>query len=277
MMNKLTAEEYLQEGNLDEAMQQLKEQVRKDPANVQQRIFLFQLLCIQGDWQRALTQLNVAGELDDSTLAMVSMYRQVIACERFREQVFMGNKEPLVMDRPEEWVAWLIQALKLTGQEKYQESQQLRERAFDAAPAISGTIDAQPFAWIADSDVRLGPMQEAIIDGRYFWVPVQCIQSMTIEKPVDLRDLVWLPVHYAWRNGGESYGLIPTRYPASYQRDDPLLALSRKTIWEDCGADLYIGYGQKVLTTESLEYPVMDIREIKFDAIADLEKELSGG
>ena len=268
--------DYLKQGNTAEALRQVQALVRSQPAEVKHRIYLFQLLSVLGQWEKALTQLNVAGELDDSTLAMVSMYRQVIPCERFREEVFLGNREPVVMDKPEEWVALLIQALKLTGQGKYTESQQLRDRALAAAPVISGTIDTQPFEWLADSDVRLGPMLEAIIDGRYLWVPMQCIRSMVIEQPADLRDVVWLPVHFTWTNGGESYALMPTRYPASYQSDDPLLALSRKTIWEDCGADLFIGYGQKVLVTEASEYPVMDVREIKFNSVQS-EQERSGG
>ena len=138
-MNKLTAQEYLQQGDLQEALQLLQEQVRAQPADVLQRIFLFQLLCVQGQWERALTQLNVAGELDDSTLAMVSMYRQVIACERFREEVFLGNKDPVIFGKPEEWVALLIQALKLTAQGEYSKAQQIRTQAFDAVPMTSVT------------------------------------------------------------------------------------------------------------------------------------------
>jgi len=65
-----------------------------------------------------------------------------------------------------------------------------------------------------------------MIEGRYFWIPMVRIRSVSIEKPVDLRDVVWIPAHFTWTNGGESYGVIPTRYPESYKTDDPLLALS---------------------------------------------------
>jgi len=263
-MNKLTAEEYLQQGDLQEALQQLQEQVRAQPANVQHRIFLFQMLCVQGQWERALTQLNVAAELDDSTLAMVSMYRQVIACEQFREQVFLGNKEPIIFGKPGEWVALLIQALKLTAQGEYAKSQQLRSQAFAAAAVTSGVIDGQSFEWFSDSDPRLGPIMEAIIDGRYFWVPIENLQTIVIDEPADLRDVVWLPAHFTWNNGGESYGLIPSRYPLSYQHDS-LLALSRKTQWQDCGEDLFLGVGQKIWATQSNEYSVMDVRAIQFN------------
>ena len=260
----MTAEEYLKQGDINAALLQLQEQVKKQPANPELRVFLFQLLSVMGQWDRALTQLNVASELDDATLAMVSMYRQVIACEQFREQVFLGNKEPVIFGKPGEWLALLIQALKLTVQGENAKSQTLRSQAFESAPVTSGSIDGQEFQWIADSDPRLGPIMEAIVDGRYLWVPIENLQTIVIDEPLDLRDVVWLPTHFTWSNGGESYGLIPSRYPLSYQHD-PLLALSRKTEWQDCGEDLFVGLGQRIWSTESNEYSVMDVRNVQFN------------
>ena len=268
----MTAEDYLKQGDINNALLQLQEQVKKQPANPELRIFLFQLLSVLGQWDRALTQLSVVGDLDDSALVMVSMYRQVIACECFREQVFLGNKEPIIFGKPAEWLALLIQALKLTAQGESEKSQSLRTQAFESAPITSGTIDEQEFQWIADSDPRIGPVMEAIVDGRYLWVPIDNLTAIVIDEPVDLRDVVWLPAHFVWNNGGESYGLIPSRYPLSYQHD-PLLALSRKTEWQDCGADLFLGQGQKIWSTESNEYAAMDVRTIQFNTSPASEEE----
>ncbi len=268
----MTAEESLKQGDINSALLELQDQVRKQPANVELRVFLFQLLSVMGQWDRALTQLNVAGDMDDSTLAMVTMYRQVVACERLREQVFMGNKDPVVFGKPKEWVALLLQALKLTAKGEYAKSQQLRAQAFDEAAAVSGSIDEQPFVWIADSDPRLGPIVEAIIDGRYLWVPIENLKSLTIDEPVDLRDVVWLPTHFTWQNGGENYGLLPARYPFSYQYDASL-ALSRKTEWQDCGDDLFLGVGQKIWVTDVDEYPLLDARSLQFAGETASEQE----
>ncbi len=264
----MTADESLKQGDINGSLKQLQEQVKKQPENAELRIFLFQLLSVMGQWERALTQLNVAGELDDSTLAMVSMYRQVIICEQLREQVFLGNKDPIIFGQPNEWVALLVQALKLTAQGEITKSQQLRTQAFDAAVITAGFINEQPFEWLADCDPRLGPVMEAMIDGRYLWIPVENIKSIDIEEPCDLRDVIWLPAHFTWNNEGESYGIIPTRYPLSYQHD-PLLALSRKTEWQDCGDELFLGIGQKIWATDTNEYPVMDIRKIQFNSKED--------
>ncbi len=112
------------------------------PADAKLRVFLFQLLCVQGDWSRALNQLNVACELDASTVPMVQAYRETIQCERLREQVFKGQKVPLLFGEPETWMALLIEALLREGRgDTTPTPQTLREQAFRTGarqPARSG-------------------------------------------------------------------------------------------------------------------------------------------
>lgn len=264
----MTPEDCLKLGNLDEALRLLQNRIKKQPSNPQDRVFLFQLLSVMGQWERALTQLKVVKELDDSSIAMVLMYRQVIACEQIREQVFLGQQEPMVIGEPKQWIALLIQALRLAAQGEYAASQALRMQAFEEAPGVGGTINDEPFGWLADSDARIGPIIEAFIDGRYLWASLENLQSIVIEEPVDLRDVVWLPVHFAWTNGGENYGLMPARYPQSYQID-PLLALSRKTIWQEYPHDLTIAYGQKMWVTDQSEYPLLETRTINIQPAAN--------
>ncbi|NOQ64406.1 MAG: tetratricopeptide repeat protein [Methyloprofundus sp.] len=259
----MTAEEYLKQGDINSALEQLQGQVKKDPANAKLRIFLFQILAVMGQWERALTQLKVAGELDAGALAMVTMYKMVIDCEQYREQVFLGQQEPVIFGEPNEWVAMLIQAIKFNAQGEHKQAQGLRDMAFELAPVCSGSIDDVPFEWLADSDPRLGPMLEVMIGGRYLWLPMENVTNIEIDEPKDLRDVVWLPARFTWTNGGGSYGLIPSRYPFSYQHDDAL-ALSRKTEWQESGTGLYTGLGQKLWATDENEYALMDTRSIQF-------------
>jgi len=134
-------EEFLRAGQLNEAMAALEDEVRGDPTNAKLRVFLFQLLSVLGDWERALTQLNVAAELDALNLLMAQVCRTAINCEAFRAEVFAGKRSPLVFGEPDEWIAWLIQANQMIAEGKYEASKSLRDRAFEAAPAVSGSID----------------------------------------------------------------------------------------------------------------------------------------
>jgi len=253
----------LAERSLQPVLTKVQDQVRREPANSKHRIFLFQLLAIMGQWERALTQLNVLEEMDASSLPMVQTYREALRCEMLRAEVFAGRRSPLIFGDPEPWVALLLEALRLTAEGHYQQAAPIREQAFETAPASSGMIDNQPFTWIADADSRLGPVLEAIVNGRYFWIPFQRISSIKLEAPADLRDLVWMPALFTWRNGGEAVGLIPARYPGSQTSPDPSLQLSHKTEWIEQEEDVYIGMGQRMLASDEGEYPLLDVRLLR--------------
>ena len=267
----MQAAERLKSGNLEEALADLQAQVRKDPSNPQSRVFLFQLLCLLGRWDRARTQLEVLSDMDKKTSPMVQTYGAALACEPVRAEVFAGKRAPLVFGRPQEWVALVLEALKLTAQGKYQEAGKLRAQAFEMAPATSGKVGEQPFAWIADADQRLGPILEAIVNGRYYWIPFHRLKEIRIEKPSDLRDLVWTPAYLTLANGGETVALIPTRYPGSEENPDGAIRLARKTVWTELDPDTYVGLGQRLLATDQGELPLMDVRNIALDGVAEAE------
>src|SRR5687768_4150088 len=90
------AEQAVREGDLDGALRDLQDQVRKAPEKAELRVFLFQLLSAMGDWGRARAQLDVAAELDARTLAMAQMYREALHCERLRSDVFAGKRSPMI-------------------------------------------------------------------------------------------------------------------------------------------------------------------------------------
>jgi type VI secretion system protein ImpE len=262
MHGAAVAELTLKGGNPAAALSQLQEQVREKPSDASLRIFLFQLLCVLGQWERALNQLEVASNLDPAALAMAQMYGEAIRCEAIRAEVFAGRKSPVIFGQPEQWLALLIESRLVAARGEPGRSEELRLRAFDEAPTSSGDIDGRPFAWIADADSRLGPVLEAVINGRYYWVPFARLHRISIETPSDLRDVVWMPAHLEFENGGESVALIPTRYPGSEVSEDGLIALARKTVWDEVATDAHHGLGQRVFTTDAGDAPLMEVRAI---------------
>jgi type VI secretion system protein ImpE len=256
------AERSLKEGDPASALARLQEDVRARPSDAKLRVFLFQLLCVLGQWERALNQLRVASELEPLALPMAQMYGEAVRCEAIRAAVFAGQKSPMILGEPDQWLALLIESRLRAGQGETSQAEELRLRAFEEAPTSSGDIDGRPFEWLADADSRLGPVMEAIINGRYYWVPFSRLTKVSMEAPEDLRDLVWMPAHLDFDNGGESLALIPTRYPGSEASEDGGVALARKTVWEPLGGDAYRGLGQRLLATEAGETPILEIRSI---------------
>lgn len=261
----MKAEELLRSGQLSEALAALESEVRADPVNAKLRVFLFQLLCVLGDWQRALTQLNTAAELDATNLLMAQVCRSALTCEALRAQIFIGKHSPLIFGKPEDWVGLLVQANQLVAEGKYKASEPLRESAFEAAPAVAGTVDNEQFEWIADADTRFGPILEAILDGKYYWVPFTAIKRIQIEPPSDLRDVVWIPAHFTWINKGTVPGLIPVRYPGSESSEDEAVRLARKTEWIEKPGDVYVGLGQRMFATDTGEFSLLQVRQIELN------------
>ncbi len=258
----MQAEALVKQGKPAEALQELQRAARAEPANAKHRVFLFQLLSVLGDWDRALTQLNVAADLDAKTLLMAQVCRPALASEALRQEIFAGQRSPLVFGEPAPWVGWMIEALRATSQGEYGRAAELRSKAMEAAPGVAGTIDGQPFEWIADADMRLGPILEAVIDGRYFWVPLQHIRAIDLEAPADLRDLVWLPARFTWSNGGTGVGLIPARYPGSESSPDGGIQMARKTEWAEPVPGLFTGLGQRLFATDQGEHALLQTRRI---------------
>lgn len=254
----------LREGKLALAMKLLQDQIRLKPADASLRVFLFQLLCVQGGWERALNQLTVAGELDASTLPMVQTYREAVRCEMLRNEVFLGKRTPLLLGEPAVWVAMLIEALSLESKGLADEAKAMRDQAYEAAPASTGTLDDQPFQWIADADMRLGPVLEAVINGKYYWVPMCHLAQVRIEPPADLRDCVWAAAQLSFVNGGESVALLPIRY-AGTDLARPELALARQTEWLEPHPGFFTGAGQRLLTTDAGDRGFLDVRVMAFD------------
>jgi type VI secretion system protein ImpE len=261
------AEAALRAGDPRAALQHLTSAVRAKPADAKLRIFLAQLLCVLGQWERAHTQLNVVADMDAETVAMRETVGHAIRCELTRAKVFAGNRTPMVFGQPDEWLALLIESLLQKGQGNVAMADELAARAFDAAPECSGKIDGEAFAWLADADSRLGPVLEACVNGRYYWIPLSRLSRVELDAPEDLRDCVWTPANFMFSNGGETVALIPTRYPGSESSEDGAICLARKTEWLDAGNDRWLGLGQRVFATDAGDHAIMSVRTIELDEV----------
>lgn len=244
------------------ALDRVKAEVRRAPREGRLRVFLFQLFCVSGEWDRAVAQLSVASELDPAILPVAVDYRAVIRCEMLRERVFQGARTPTILGEPQEWLSLLIEANRLLASGAATEAVGLRDAAFEAAPAVAGSLNGTPFEWIADADPRLGPVLEAMVDGKYYWVPFDRLRRVTVAPPTDLRDMIWTPAQFTWSTGGESAGFIPTRYPGSAKAGDDL-ATSRRTEWRaDATGAWELGLGQRMLATDADEVAILDLRQL---------------
>ena len=105
----MTAKQLLQQAKVPEALAALQNEVRAAPNDAKLRVFLFQIMAITGQWERAANQLKVCTDQDDSTLLMAQVCGPALAAENLRAEIFAGKRSPLLLGEPEEWIGWLLE------------------------------------------------------------------------------------------------------------------------------------------------------------------------
>ena len=119
---------------------------------------------------------------------------------------------------------------------------------------------------MADADSRLGPVFEMVINGEYHWIAMADVAKLEISPPKDLRDLVWTVCIMTLSNGGMFPVLMPVRYPGAVESADPQVMLARKTDFRALTGEHVAGIGQRMLVTETDDAPLLEVRELQFDA-----------
>ncbi|VXB38730.1 ImpE/SciE family protein [Burkholderia sp. 8Y] len=259
----------------DEAIASLVNSIRREPAVAVHRWSLFQCFCVTGEWERAMQQLQVYGQLDASAERVVQTFRDLIRAERWRERVMAGTQQPaFIYDDAPGWMRSLIAALGCAAQGDTCAADRTREAALNGAPLVAGRTAGQAFEWIADSDSRLGPVCEFIAAGSYRWVALSDIARWRVRQPSSLIDLVWTPCTLTLLDGATLHGFVPARYPLSrdgVHASREALHTGRETVWEELGRTGVIGHGRKTWSTDAGDFSVFELSDCAFgqDATQD--------
>ncbi len=258
------ADDLLRAGDLSGARQALVDRVKRAPDDQPSRMFLFQLQCVLGEWDKAKAQLRLLTQMSPEAQMLAVAYNMAIDAEIEREKAFAGQAPPALLVNTSEWAGDIAAALGFLAQDRTAESLDARDRAFDAAPDTPGQFGDQAFDWISDADARFGPSFEAVIYGRWGLVPFDAVRKITSEGPQDLRDLVWLPVEIEFKTGQSVAAILPARYPGSQAAGSADIVLSRSTEWRD-GPTGPQGLGQKVWAlSDGDEVGILSLRQLTF-------------
>ena len=228
-------------------------------------MFLFQLLAVTGEWDKARAQLLALAQLSPEAQMLAVAYGQALDAEKQRSAIFAGAADMPLLIGDDGWGQGVAKGISLLAKGDVAAAVAARDEAFDNAPDMPGNIDGQHFDWLADADGRFGPTFEAIIAGRYGLVPFDQVASIKSEGPKDLRDTVWYPVQIAFRNGQSVAAFLPARYPGSESSADNAEKLGRVTSWRDhdWGQE---GCGQRLwMYSDGEDRGLLDLRNLVFD------------
>lgn len=245
----MQSSELYSAGKLGEAVSAALAEVKAKPTDLGARLFLAELLCFQGDWERAERQLEAATKQSSDVAIYAGLLRQIIRGEVLREQVFKDGAPPqLIGQLPEDSVLQLEMMAALRSGDKAAATELVSQANEVRQPTAIRCNDAL-YDDVRDLDDRLAGVVEVItVNGKYYWVPWKNIRSMEFFPPERAADLIWRRVAIDVVDGPEGEVYVPSRYPLtnSDQWDDQL-RLGRATTWFGDGDDPVTGAGQRML------------------------------
>jgi len=228
----MTAQELWKAGKLEDAIQALNGELRNNPTDSKRRIFLFELLCFAGQYDRADKQLDILAQGGQQAEMGTLLYRAALHAERLRHAMFEKKDYP----------------------------------STQASSEVSGAINGKPFASLSDADSRIGANLEIFAAGAYLWLPFSVIASVEMQPPKRLRDLLWSPavVRPSEAYKGQELGevLVPVLTPFAWKHANPDVRLGRSSVVESAGGDGPFPMGQKFLLADDDEVPILELRSL---------------
>src|SRR5690242_10256763 len=106
----MSGKELFDAGKLAEAIAAATDDVRKGPTDMQRRLFLAELLCFQGEIERADNQLDVILKQQPDALLVLQL-RQVLRAEKHRQECYTAGRSPAFLSDPPEHVRLLLKSL----------------------------------------------------------------------------------------------------------------------------------------------------------------------
>ncbi len=231
----MTALELYRNGQLQEAIKVLGDELRTSPLDTKRRTFLFELLCFAGNYDRAEKQLDLLAGSGGQTAAGALLYRSALHAERTRQELFAKKEYP---------------------------------EPHGAVVAQGGSWNEEPFTELRDADPRIGANLEVFIAGGYTWIPMQYMEHLEIEPPESLRDLIWARARVqtspAFRLQDLGEVLIPVLAPSSSQHADDAVKFGRMTVWEstDGKQEQEVPLGHRMLLIDGEEIPILEVRSV---------------
>ena len=262
----MTAQQLWKEGRLDEAVEAQIAEVRSHPGDADRRYFLFGLLCLTGDLDRASRQLDALGVGDPKLQGTAVVYRNLLASEMERRRVYAGESRPVTPPNAPASLTRRVDALAASAAGRNDEAAALLAQAVEDEGACAGSCDGKSFAALCDTDELLGPALEVFAGGRFLIVPFASLRSVEIAEPKHLLDLVWASTRLQMTDGMDADVHLPVLYEGTYAATNSPVRLGRGTEWYDAGAAVR-GRGQKVLSLggdDDTDRALLAIRALEF-------------
>lgn len=242
-MNQLN--ELIQQAKLSEAIDFLAGELQQKPQDLDLRSSFIELLCIDGQLERADKQLNVIIKQHPQCLAGATNIRQLVRAAQSRIDFSQGAATASLVKEADEAFASLLK-MRLARKENdmsllVESAEKLEEARQDSVVTVGG----QQRERLRDLDDSLAGFLELFgTNGEYYLVPVDAVIRMEMQPVSSLIELVWRRVNIEIEGGLAGEAFVPMTYLDS---ENEAQKLGRETDWEAVGGtELCVGLGLKM-------------------------------
>lgn len=259
------AKTLLEAGDLKGATDLALARVKANPTDESARIFLFELACFAGDWDRAGRQIDVIGHQDSKSMISSLIYRQCIEAERKRADFFSKSTKPEFLATPPDYVYGLLTAISRLNEGKTAEAKEVLDTVENERPAFACKVNGEEVADFRDYNDLTSVVLEVIIKDSYVLVPFEQIVKIEFFERKSLRDNFWCQANLETDNGTNGEVFVPVLYNETWKSDDDNVRLGKVTDWRDVGEEIYIGEGTKLFGVGNEHKTILDIQTIEFN------------
>ncbi len=263
----MNSSDLFRQGDLAGALEAALTEVRQKPTDVPARLFLAELCCFSGDWERAEKQLDTLSKQSTEAAMLIALFRQLLRGEIVRHQVLTEGRTPEIVTPLTPAMSKALEVITANRDGDLAKATELVIEMDSLQPPVKGVCDDQPFETIRDLDDRTGPILEVITSsGKYFWTPWESLEYLDFDPPQRAMDLIWRRTKISVKGGPEGEVYIPTRYVSANETLNDLQRLGRSTDWVGDEGQCTIGRGGRTLLVGENDLSLMELGKLEFES-----------
>ncbi|PKI05263.1 virulence protein, SciE type [Shewanella sp. 11B5] len=236
-------QQMLQSGQLQDAIQLVETKLKDDPMNIDLKGQHVELLCINGELERADKQLNFLVQKHPDFLIGAANLRQLIRAEQARQDFMAGKAVPQLFAESDAHVEALMK-LRLAMVDAQDDVTQCANSLETLRPEINLVLNDITHQEIRDLDDTLGGFIEIFgTDGNFYLAQLSEIDYINFKPVTSLLEMVWRRADLAIKNGPSGEAHIPMIYGGS---ETDAQKLGRETDWHEIATNVVAGKGLKM-------------------------------
>ncbi|MBJ7554752.1 type VI secretion system accessory protein TagJ [Marinomonas spartinae] len=256
--------EFIKNGKLSEAIDYCTELLKDEPLNFDIRSAYVELLCIDGELDRADKQLDFMVKKKPEFAVGAVNLRHLIRAEQSRMDFYDGKSIPKLFHQADELDTLFLDMhlAKLEGDSQSLDTMSAKLESL----RLESLNDDEPQSLIRDLDDMLNPYLEVLgTNGEFYLARFSEIETLKVEPVDSVLENIWLRVEMTIKDGPTGTAHLPLVY---VQSTSDIEKLGQITEWNDLSDNVTLGRGMKMLFINDEATLISDLSISKVKEVA---------